>query len=328
MCNLCEVNSMKFLKFILIAGLLFLQLRAISAEVDQFSRKGEFLKDSAQILNAKANLAIEKAIEATNFRDKGCSEKVLYRELRKYFSNHLKGKFIKDVLHDPGISLRKIMLKDSVFRDWTLWDGIGMGFTIFANKGITMSGVIKVGSQEIGVDKLEHMFGQGFNYFEKNYLKEKGEISAIKKGIFSEKFLLGGQKLGNGVFSYGDLSANFNGMRFWNHVLLLREDVLGNEFNIGPYIICENDKWIKQKDLDFRNYIDDSMDESINCSKFPSGRTAEKFKERLRLMGTSCPVDQQRLDDIILKYKYMAKWIINPDGTGEVKYFREFKNRK
>jgi hypothetical protein len=150
----------------------------------------------------------------------------------------------------------------------------------------------------------------------------------VKKGIFGEKFFLGGQKIGNGVFSYGDLSANFNGMRFWNHMLQKRNDVLGVDYNIGPYVSCVNDKWVKEKELDFRNYVDESMNESINCSKYPSDNTLRKFKNRLKIMGVTCPMDQQKLDDVHTKYRQMAKWIINMDGPGEVKYFREFKDKQ
>ena len=309
---------MSVLKFILIWSLFQVPLKA--AEVDQFTRRDEFLADSADLINSKANLAILKSIEAVNLKGKGCREKTLYKELNNYFSNHLRGKLIKDILKNDEISKRHIMLKDSIYQDWTFWDGIGMGFTLISKKGITMSDVIKMGDQEIGVDKLEHMFGQGYSYFKKNYLREKGEISAVKQGIFLEKYLLGGQKMGNGVFSYGDLGANFNGMRFWNHMLQLRDDVLGADFNIGPYIVCENNKWVKVKDLDFKNYIDDSYNETINCSKFPSEKTVDKFKDRLQLMGTSCPVDQKRLDDIIVKYRQMSQWIINPDGPQKIKY--------
>ena len=319
---------MKFSKFILMCSLSFSQLTAMAAEVDQFTRRNEFLSDSSELLNTKANLAIENSINAANLKGKACSEKVLYKELRKYFSNHVRGELIKDVLANPDMPKRHISLKDSVYRDWTFWDGLGMGFTLLSRKAITMSDVMRVGDQEVGVDKLEHMFGQGFSYFKKNYLKEKGELAAVKKGIFFEKYLLGGQKMGNGVFSYGDLSANFNGMRFWNHMLLLRDDVLGVDFNLGPYITCENNIWVKAKELDLKNYIDDSVNETINCSKFPSENTLNKFKDRLTLMGTSCPVDQKRLDAVNLKYRHMAKWIINPDGPGELKYFREFKDKK
>lgn len=318
---------MKFSKLILISALTFVQLSAMAAEVDQFTRRDEPLADSSDLVNAYANKAVIQSIKHANAKGLGCREEELYKELKVYFANHTKGKLVIDIIENPIYSKRHIEVKNSVFQDWTIWDGAGLGLTMMASNGVTMSDVIRIGDQEVGVDKFEHMFGQGFNYFKKNYLKEKGEVAAVKKGIFGEKFLLGGQKIGNGVFSYGDLGANFNGMRFWNHMLQRRDDVLGADYNIGPYISCVNDKWVKASDIDFRNYIDSSMDESINCSKYPSDNTVKKFKRRLKIMGVTCPMSQQKLDDAHAKYRHMAKWIINMDGPGEVKYFREFKNK-
>lgn len=318
---------MKLSKLILISFLSLLQVSAMAAEVDQFTRSGEFLGDSSDLVNINANKAIVASIKHVNAKGAGCSEEKLYDELKKYFANHTKGKLVIDIIENPAYLKRHIEVKDSVYQDWTIWDGVGLGFTMMANNGVTMADIIRIGDNEVGVDKFEHMFGQGYNYFKKNYLKEKGEIAAVKKGIFGEKFFLGGQKIGNGVFSYGDLSANFNGMRFWNHMLQRRDDVLGADHNIGPYVSCVNDKWVKEKEVDFKNYIDDSMNESLNCSKYPSDNTLKKFKNRLKIIGVSCPMNQQKLDDLQVKYRQMSKWIINMDGPGEVKYFREFKNK-
>ena len=44
-------------------------------------------------------------------------------------------------------------------------------------------------------------------------------------------------------------------------------------------------------------------------------------------MGVSCPIDQGRLENVILKYRHMSKWIINPNGPSVVKYFSEFKEK-
>lgn len=314
-------------KLILISSVVLLQVTAIGAEVDQFTRSGELLSDTSGLVNDNANKAIVQSINSLNALGTECNEKELYKELQEYFANHTKGKLVIDILNNPAYSKRHIEVKESVFQDWTIWDGAGLGLTMMASKGVTMSDIIRIGDQEVGVDKFEHMFGQGYKYFKKNYLKEKGAISAVKSGIFREKFILGGQKIGNGVFSYGDLSANFNGMRFWNHILQRRDDILGTDHNIGPYVTCVNDKWVKAKEIDFKYYIDGSMDESINCSKYPSDNTLKKFKNRLKIMGVTCPMNQQKLDDIQVKYRQMAKWIINMDGPGEVKYFREFKNK-
>jgi hypothetical protein len=300
----------------------------IGAEVDQYTFREEEIKDSSELLNEKSNASISKAVQLANTTSLNCDENALYDELRVYFNNHIKGKLTKDIIQDENISKRFVSLKDSVYQDWTLWDGIGMGSVALNKTVVTMSGEMKVGEHYIGVDKLEHMFGQGFFYFKQNYLSEKGIVKSLKTGVAKEKTILGGNKIGNGVFSYGDLSANFNGMRFWNHVLLKNDDILGADRNLGPYIICSNDKWKQVEKVDFKNYMDDSMDEGINCPKFPSHNTAEKFANRLKLMGKTCPMNLQKRDDLVVKYRHIAKWIINTEGIGKVKYTGEFRNKK
>ncbi len=318
---------MKVSTIVLTSALSLNAAGVLGAEVDQYTLRNVEMKDSSELLNQKSNIALKQAVTNANASGAGCSEKVLYKELRKYFSNHMQGKLTKDIIEDKNITKRFINLTDSVYQDWTKWDGLGMGSKALSKKAVTMSGEMRVGDQYIGVDKLEHMWGQGYSYFKQNYLNEKGEIKAVKTGAAKEKTILGGNKFANGVFSYGDLSANFNGMRFWNHMLLKNDDVLGADRNLGPYVACTNDKWTVAEEIDFRNYIDDSMNESINCSKFPSQKTADKFENRLKILGTTCPVDTQRRDDMIVKYRQMAKWMVNPGGVGKVNYTGEFKNR-
>lgn len=298
---------------------------ATSAETDTFSNRYEPLADSSEIINARANQYIQNSIKALNAQDHYCSEDLLYEELRKYFNNHTKGRLAIDIIEDDAIPRRMVILGESVYKSWRPWDGMGMGLTLAKRSGLTVSSVVKVGNELVGADKFEHFFGQGFYYFTDGYLKGKGEIRAIKKGIAKEKTILGGNKIGNGVFSYGDLAANFNGMRFWNHILQSREDVLGSAHNLGPYIDCENQKWVQVKKLDFRDYIDASMDEAINCSKFPAKATSERFIREVNYLGMQCPLDPKKVEELSAKYGKMAKWIINTDGPGVINYIGEFK---
>ncbi|MFA6238332.1 MAG: hypothetical protein WC635_13445 [Bacteriovorax sp.] len=302
--------------------------QSISAtETDGFTNRNEPLADSADIINSRANQYVQKSLETLNAAGAGCVEEDLYKELRIYFNNHSKGKLLKDILHDESIPKRKITLDNSVFKTWTPWDGLGMGLTFIARSGITISPILNFNNEILGADKFEHFFGQGYFYFTANYAKDKGTEKAVKTGIFKEKTILGGNKFGNGVFSYGDLSANFNGMRFWNHMLQQNDDVLGADRNLGPYIICQDQKWVQSKKIDFKDYMDASMDESINCSKFPAKKTAERFLEQVKSLGMNCPIDPKKLDEMAEKYGELSKWIINEDGVGVIKYFGEFKNK-
>lgn len=297
-----------------------------AAETDQFSKLDYPIQDSSEILNNRANDYLRLSLDALNAKSSSCDEEELYNELRRYYNNHIRGILMKEILKDSQFDKRNISKEESIFRGWTPWDGIGMGLPFLKSSKLILTGVMKVGDQTIGTDKLEHFWGQGFYYFKKNYLNNKGVIKAVKQGITKEKIYLGGNKIGNGVFSYGDLGANFNGMRFWNHMLQLRPDVLGEKHNIGPYVKCVDKKWVQVKEIDFKYYIDDSMDESINCSKFPSKSTLKKVIKEVKERNLSCPMDRNRLDKMLAKYGEMSKWIINEEGLGELKYFKEFKN--
>ncbi len=297
----------------------------MGAETDTFTDRDIPLYDSVDALNSQANEVIRASLIKVNRQGLGCLEKNLYKELRKHFGNHTKTTFIEDFTKSNALEVRSVKLEESIYQNWRAWDGLGMGWSVARKTGLTMSPVVNIGGQLIGTDKLEHMYGQGYLYFNRNYLNDKGVEKAIKRGVGSEKTFLGGNKIGNGVFSYGDLSANFNGMRFWNHMLLLRPEILGPEHSQGPYIECRNNKWEQPVLVDFRNYIDDSMDEAINCSKFPTKKTASHFTAQLKTMELKCPLSIDRLENMNKKYGKMSKWIINMNGTGAVSYFKEFR---
>lgn len=297
----------------------------MAAETDTFTNRDLPINDSSELVNKSANENITESLQELKARGIGCSEVELYKELRKRFGNHGNSTFDEKFTIPLKLNSRDVKLEDSVYQDWKTWDGMGMGIKIGHLSKLTMSPVIRVGDHLIGLDKLEHMFGQGYYYFSKNYLSKKGPLAAVKQGVLKEKTILGGNKFGNGVFSYGDLSANLNGMRMWNHILQLRDDVLGKEHNIGPYIECKDKRWVQVKSIDFKYYIDDSMDEATNCAKFPSKKTAEKFTARLAKMGMKCPMDQSKVENMKAKYGEMSSWLINDKGTGAIRYTGEFK---
>jgi hypothetical protein len=276
-----------------------------------------------------------KAVADVNKNSKGCNEEALYTELQKYFANHSKGQLVKDILYTDKIEKVALPLKKSVYENWTPTNGYLLGKKSAASSPLALSALIKIGEQDIGVDKLEHMFGMGFNYFNKHYTEGKDIVKVLKNGIFYEKTILGGNVFATGVFSYGDLSANFNGMRFWNHMLQKEDDILGADQNLGPYITCNANKWEvnKSNPIDFKNYIDASMDESINCSKFASGKGLSKFKTAvIKRKFTAedgsalCPLDPKLLKEMQNKYKAhnIEHFIINDEGLGKVSYFNEF----
>lgn len=322
--------------------ILMLSCELTAAEADHYTFKDLPLRDESTKINAMANESLDivtRKLNTTSSCDNSVSsEKVLYEELTKYFSNHTKGKLVIDILHGDDIAKRAIPLKESVYGTWSIFNGYLLGKKSAADSPLALTAMIKIGEQVIGVDKLEHMFGMGQIYFKSYYLKGKKLRRVLKSGIAKEKTILGGNILATGVFAYADLSANFNGMRFWNHVLQKRNDILGKESNLGPYIKCDAGKWavIKENQIDFKNYIDESMDESINCSKFASKKGLKKFKARMTKLDSNyaCPMSKVSLDKMLFKYRALtpkdkkgrslSHWFINKKGLGKVSYFNEF----
>jgi hypothetical protein len=319
---------------------------ARAAEADHFTLPEGQIADITSEVNKLANEGLTAAIEDLNAQG-GCdnsrkSDERLYDRLTDVFSNHKKGQLVLAIIHGD-LPRTVIPLKESIYSEWKIWNGFLLGRRGAAKSPLALFPLIKIGDTVIGVDKLEHMFGMGLRYFKGHYLEEKPLVSVLKGGIFKEKTALGGNLLATGVFSYGDLSANFNGMRFWNHMLQKKDDVLGAQHNIGPYLTCQAGKWAKNEErpIDFRNYVDATMQESMNCSKFATAGGVRKFHEALEAMQArdksrtfACPENPALMAETARKYEVeiagdqrgskVDHWIINREGNTKVSYFNEF----
>ncbi len=303
------------------------------AEVDHYSARNKSMEDALDTLNERANTYLQRALLRSNLQSKGCNEESLYKELKIYFANHSKGQFSKDLLYDPTIPKTVIPLEESIYQNWTVWNGYLLGRDKAKDSPLALGPIVKLGPYIVGTDKFEHMFGMGNDYFERYYRKGKSLLSILKHGVFLEKTILGGNVLATGVFSYADLSANFNGMRSWNHMLQKEDDILGAKYNEGPYITCNNQEWIQNKEIDFSNYIDLSMDESINCSKFASKKGTRKFINSIKSLNKFCLeknssyAELQKYDVPIpgdKRERTISHFILNREGHKKVSYFNEF----
>lgn len=298
---------------LLLAALLSFNIH--SSEIDSFSHRYEPLADSADQVNLIANGFLDKALAKSS----SCSEKKFYKEMRKYFKNHLSGKVTNAILNNEEIDKRYFHLKDSIYKDFKWWNSFVLVVVGRLYKE-AHGAVLNYNGHLIGSDKFEHLFGRGFLYFKRHHLKEKKLEKVLKYGRWQEKWTLGSKT--TGIFSFADQAANFNGMRFWNHLLQKRDDHLG--VNHGPLIVCENNRFKKIKDLDFRPFIDDSMDEGLNCSKFLTKKQARNVKRRIKELEVdgqdySCPVNSQSPTILTEKYGYkLAPFLFNFEGHSKL----------
>ena len=118
-------------------------------------------------------------------------------------------------------------------------------------------------------------------------------------------------------------------MRFWNNILGKDDDILGDQYNILPYVKCSNNKWIANPEspIDFSHYIDASMDESVNCSKFARKKTMAKMSHTVIQLGKKigenfCEFEKEKLSHLKNKYQNHALYyeIINFWGIGNFSY--------
>ena len=301
------------MKKLLLLTIIFLSFMVytFADETDNFTYSKSEIVDSSQLINEKFNNYLRKGIDAANLLNKGNDKKVLYKSLKKYITDKTSDdSIITDLYKDENIDKIAIKKSESIYKNWTLRDGLSLG-----KKDPFIGSVINFNGVQIGVDKLEHMFRTGrilFGALDRGWEFE----NVLKLSYFMERWLLGGNRIGASIISYGDLSANFNGIRLWNDLLGNYPDPLGREIN--PYIVFEENFWYLQNEVDLKNYIDESFDERINNSVFSHKSSTEKFSENIKEAKEEGLVEsvgyfenKETMDNLILKYGEYSENIIN-----------------
>ena len=298
-----------------------------ASEIDPFRLREELsrLEDMNTTINAKSNSYIKQAISRANKKG-NCNESRLYKELRKYFRNHLVGKLAPYIIESDDIERIETSTTQSIYRDFKWYEAVIPG--LYAKLFIDPAGkILNLDGHLIGTDKFEHFMGTGYQYF-KIYNQNTPEVALekiLKKGWGLETGLMG--IVTTGVLSYADMVANFNGMRFWNHMLQNNDDILGE--NLGPYIICKDKHWVANIPLDWSRYVDPAWDEAINCSKFRTESMLSKVEavvanyQRSTSIRLTCPISPLDLEQTVeSKYRALAPWthsyLFNSNGFGVV----------
>ena len=294
---------------------------ALAAEVDSFTFRMMPLEDSLETINDRTNDYLQKGLEILNEKGEGCDEKKLYKQLRKYYSNQYRGDLGAEIVNTQGIDAHWITIEESIYQDFNWYQSPIQGLWGRVATDPTAA-LIKVNGVLLGTDKFEHFMGSGYNYFKTYYLKGKPLSSALAIGDNAETGMMG--SIMTGVMSYGDLVANFNGMRFWNHMLLKNDDVLGAKYNAGPYVACEDDKWVQVEKINWATYIDEAFDEGQNCSSFKTEEMRSMVETRIDLASLrygrelKCPMNPEKILPLKEKYGEIGDEILNLEGHGIV----------
>ena len=289
---------------------------AMSAEVDSFTNRHE-LADSRPALNLVVNRWLAEALVTANesslFQlgdEPGvdyCNQARLFDALRDKLTGFIVGKLESLVTDSTDLDTIRVSFDRSIYRDFEFTESPTISLTRH------LAVLLRIGDVYLGADKFGHFFTEGFSYHE--MYSSVDQYSAMQFGDLSESTFYG--ELTTGVFSYADLAANLNGLRFWNSILGLKADPITGASVDKPFVRCIDKKWRLMKEFDWQDYVDPTWDEAINCSAFRNEILLAKVKKRIAATshGKTCPLLKVDRYSLERKYGDLLPFIFNPDGN-------------
>jgi hypothetical protein len=217
------------------------------------------LEDAGPALNAFLNAEAETYLAKVNARTVSPEAPEL---VRGYFLHLFEGLHSSRLRTWLGFSDEVQRFPDRSISNWQYQQQ-----SIFRDPAfpwiLPMSRTIRIGEVYLGIDKVSHFFGFGRRYYQR-YLRlraagvpeQEAHERVIRAGIAQESSLVGG--FVDGIFSVGDLEANYQGMRF--AIALVNPD--------APVFVQEGRVWRLARAIDIVPYITPYMDESWNVPYF------------------------------------------------------------
>jgi hypothetical protein len=148
-------------------------------------------------------------------------------------------------------------------------------YRTFPTNYLTISETVKIYGVEFGTDKIAHIFQQGYTYYKiceraaaNGASPAEAERKAIGWGQMTERTFYG--YLVSGVYSNGDLAANFAGLKFYQN--LTRAIKIGDETR-PPILILKDGFWTFGDAKNLREnllkpFVSNHLNEALNPSIF------------------------------------------------------------
>ncbi len=243
---------------VLLFILMTISAEALALETDNYLAWEVTLPDSEKEFNKFFGERIEHALAEVNALNKPVScEAVSYRianEFKTILGNNPIEDFAHSELTGMVFPVKEKFVQDSILNETRFY----LQFTGLA-PNVQINGVY------LGLDKLAHFASTGRRYF-KRFLKRlragdteiEATQSAIRYGLLNEASVLGWWA--SGVFSYGDMEANYQGLRFYKKLCFDEKDSYLSQDEAG--------KWYVARKLDLRTYVNPYWDESYNPSLY------------------------------------------------------------
>lgn len=254
----------------------------VALETDQYYASTRELADSADVLDAKVNLEIRRALEALAGR--GPADEHTCEDASAAVSDH----FRQFILHELELWLLNSALVDRIPADpeeemrYREVGGFGIGGPFDIGGWVPPSPTIQLDGVRLGTDKLAHFISQGWYYHTwamrlraEGLPEDEVERRMIGRGIWLEKTVLG--MTSSGVFSVADLEANYEGFRFFDDLCRGEEPMLALDPERG---------WTLVRPFEIANYVTPEWDESYNPSIF----RARRWRKVRPVLETYCPL--------------------------------------
>jgi len=277
-----------------------------AAETDNFSTRMLILNDSGDALNFLFNDMFND-VERELSRKGSCSSDQLYKLVWKFLGRDYVGMVERNINSETSLFDRyPIRDKESIYR----------GLTFVKVPTTVLAPTIRIENLFIGSDKFGHFVTEGHVYFKRFVLEKRSLIDTLSYGVETEGGIYGLKS--SGVYTFADLVANFHGLRFWMHLLGTEKDILTDKKVPGMFE-CRDDRWVRTRSFDWKNYLDEAWDEGVNCSAFASQRIATRVYENIQELNKNwemkldCPnnISKTRKNLLIKKYHMFSDHLLN-----------------
>jgi len=243
-----------------------------SSETDNYLAWDKTLKDSSSEINRYYNALIVQELKKINRRPfirKSCERvatwigKKIISGNQKHTDHWVKENKKIDKYPDYGVD-RWDYLENSIYKNvWKL--------------GTNLSPTLNINGIYAGSDKISHYLGVGYLYYlrynlhlrlnrKRNLSSSVKKLNAVKKaiefGLYTEKFILGESNLSSGVFSYGDMESNYQGLLFYKSFCEGK----------APRLQKKRGRWQWVRNLDIRNYVNPKWDETFYSNHYTNAR--------------------------------------------------------
>jgi len=295
---------------------------ARAAEIDSYTYMGA-KKSADRIINHNMHVWLKHATIKLNSERIQCPRnveeaepiyKIIKGELPVSFIGHSIAVYYDSIL--PDSMIQRTPFDFSIYATLSWLEGFSLNL-----KGLL--GVMKIGRRNIGVDKLGHFLVEGWGFYKRAYLREDASVrKAVEWGKFTERTYFG--KTTTGVYSHADLVANYNGMRFWNQLFLFSKDPVANtspSYISKPMLKCHEGQWELNSKFNFRRFVDNSWDESLNCNEYDTEEIRNKvigaaahrigYKKLKESGGRVCPMVKRSCRFEKAKYGIYAKDLLH-----------------